>query len=411
MQGDSEDPDRSASRPLPLPPVGAREEFRRDRLTLVMYAMAGVMGYVLNVMGPAMPLIRADLGISRTIGGLHYTAMASGTVLLGFFVDRLARLWGRRTLFWAAGGGLMVAALLIGIGRHPAATLSGALIMGMSGSSLLATIRSALTDVHDRYLAVAITETDTVWSIGALLSATTVGALVAAGIGWREAFLVPAAVWLGVILLGRAETLPKASVALARGQRRPRLTAAYWFNWAALIPSAAAEWSIGVWGASYLVDIRRVQEQTASFSMTAYFGAIVVGRIVASRLARRVDSFPLFLFSLGIALAGSLVFWLANATEVNVAGLFVTGLGISALFPMLLTGAFSAAHGRADTAAARVSLAAGAAILSAPLTLGWIADQGGIRAAFGMVPALLLCAGAFAALGQRSRRRGEVSTT
>ena len=38
----------------------------RDRVTLLTYGMAIAFGFAVAALGPAMPLLREDLGISRT---------------------------------------------------------------------------------------------------------------------------------------------------------------------------------------------------------------------------------------------------------------------------------------------------------------------------------------------------------
>ena len=53
------------------------EAFTRDRLTFLTYGMVVVFGFTVAAIGPAMPLLREDLAISRTVGGLHFTALSS----------------------------------------------------------------------------------------------------------------------------------------------------------------------------------------------------------------------------------------------------------------------------------------------------------------------------------------------
>jgi len=100
----------------------------------------------------------------------------------------------------------------------------------------------------------------------------------------------------------------------------------------------------------------------------------------------------LLLAALGVAAVGFPLFWLARAPALNVAGLFVAGLGIANLYPLALSAATGAAAGQANTASARISLAAGVAILTAPLALGGVADRVGIQSAYGLVIGLLAAA-------------------
>lgn len=391
-------------------PLGADGSgaFTRDRLTFLSYGMVLTFGFAVAALGPAMPLLREDLGISRTVGGLHFTAFASGSVITGMVVGRILPVLGRRRLFWAGGGGVAVGSLLIGAGWHPAITMAGCLIAGASGSATVITVQASLSDRHSANRPVALTEANMTMSVGTVLPALVIGASVALGAGWRPGFLVPTALWLTLYLLMRSEGFPAAVAAEELGHRR-RLPGAYWFFWAGFAPAVGAEWSLGAWGAEYLVSVAGTAEGTASFLMAAFFGAMVLGRFLGGRVARRMSPFPLLLATTLLGLAGAFLLWGSTALPQVVGGLFLAGLGISMLFPMLLSLAIGIVPDRAEVAAARIAIAAGGSVIAAPLILGAVADQVGIRAAFGLVPGLLVFVALFAGLGRRASLAEEIS--
>ena len=383
--------------------VTGRAPFTRDRLTILTYTMAGILGYGFGALGPAMPLLRDDLGISRTVGGLHFTLEAASAVAFGFFIDRLVRHWGRRAVFWTGGAGAALGALVIGLGGHPAITLAGAALIGGPGSAMLASAQSALSDRHRGYRAVALTEGNTAVSAGTVIPALVIGGLVAIGAGWRLAFAVPAVLYLATAVARADQAFPPAA-APPRDQPTRRLPRPYWLFWAAMFPAVGAEWSVAAWGAGYLVEIGGTSEASAALLMTLFFGAMVGGRYLASRLAHRFEPLRILVASAAIGLAGFMVFWRVEGTPAIVTGLFVTGLGISTLFPMLLSMAVGTAADRPDLATARISISAGSSVIVAPLALGWLADQTGIRDAFGVVPALFLMVAVVAFMGRRAER-------
>ena len=108
------------------------------------------------------------------------------------------------------------------------------------------------------------------------------------------------------------------------------------------------------------------------------------------------------LLSILLAGAGFLPFWTTSSTWVALAGLFVTGLGIAGLYPLVLSLAIGAAGSDTVQASARATLASGTAILSLPLVLGRLADLAGIRPAYGVV--LLLLVAVFLVILFNSRR-------
>jgi fucose permease len=71
-------------------------------------------------------------------------------------------------------------------------------------------------------------------------------------------------------------------------------------------------------------------------------------------------------------------------------GLFLTGLGVANLYPLILSQAIGAADGDTVQAGARATLASGTAILALPLALGGLADAVGIHFAYAVVLLLLV---------------------
>jgi predicted MFS family arabinose efflux permease len=365
--------------------------------------MATAFGFGVAALGPAMPSLRDDLGISRTVGGLHFTAIAGGSVLAGLAVGRIIGRWGRRPVFWWGGAGIAAGTLLIGLGGHPAVTLTGGLLIGALGAMMMAVAQATAADAHPFHRAVALTELSTSMSVGTVIPALLIGASLAIGAGWRPGFVVPAAIWAVLLVLRRTEVFPPANRPGARGTRRP-LPTAHWFFWPAFIPAVAAEWSVGSWGAGYLVDVAGTTEGSASLLMSVFFGAMVAGRVLGGRAARVVRPFPLLLGTTATGLGGFLLFWGSQSVVPVAGGLLVAGLGISMLFPMLLSLGMATAPDRSDLVSSRVFIAAGGATMVAPVALGAIADQTGIRAAFGVVPGLFVLVAVLAALGYRADR-------
>ena len=74
----------------------------------------------------------------------------------------------------------------------------------------------------------------------------------------------------------------------------------------------------------------------------------------------------------------------------NIVGLFITGLGVANIFPLTLSVAVGVAANQSNAASARITVGGGLAILSAPLILGWTADQLDIYNAYGLVFILLM---------------------
>lgn len=100
-----------------------------------------------------------------------------------------------------------------------------------------------------------------------------------------------------------------------------------------------------------------------------------------------------------------MIYWTAAAPIYGLVGLFITGLGISSLYSLILSlaigyGAKRHPNGQGSRqrpgntvrASSFSSLASGVAIFSLPLILGRLADAVGIRSAYSIIILLLVVA-------------------
>ncbi len=75
----------------------------------------------------------------------------------------------------------------------------------------------------------------------------------------------------------------------------------------------------------------------------------------------------------------------------NVAGLFVTGLGVANFYPLTVGSAMSVLPHGVDRALVRLQISAGGALLLMPLLVGILSDAVGMKSGMGViVPTLLL---------------------
>jgi fucose permease len=91
-----------------------------------------------------------------------------------------------------------------------------------------------------------------------------------------------------------------------------------------------------------------------------------------------------------VASVGFAIFWGAGSALVGKTGLFISGLGVASMYPLILSLAIGAAGDKTIQASARATLASGVAILALPLVLGRLADGVGIHLAYGVVVLLLI---------------------
>ena len=389
---------------------GMRDGFARDPITWTAYGLVGYFAFTMTVLGPIMPFLREEQGLGYAAASLHFSAFALGGVLVGLLGNRVLVRWGRRSGLWGGAAGMALGALLLVLGPGAWATVPAALVMGTCGALLLVSSEALLSDRHGEWSAVALSESNVAASACAISAPLLVGAFAASGLGWRPALVAPVAALalLAALTFFRSPGPPERDVAREGGAPPgPRaLPPRYWAFWVLVTLGVGSEWCVGYWGADFLDDSAGLTRPGAAAALTLFLVAMLLGRLLGSRLARAVPPTRLLAATLCVALAGFLVFWLSGGTAPALAGLFVTGLGIGSVYPLGVSAALAAAPGNADAAAARLAVGGGGAVLVAPFALGALADRVGIGTAFGVVAPMLLAAVALTIVAGRTRQAG-----
>lgn len=144
------------------------------------------------------------------------------------------------------------------------------------------------------------------------------------------------------------------------------------------------------WSADYLENGLGMLKANAAQAVSLFLAGMIIGRMAGSRLVQNFSTHKLVTLSILVAGTGFLIFWLAGNALLGMGGLFITGLGVASLYPLILSMAMAAAGNNTVKASARATLASGTAILALPLILGRLADAVGIWQAYGVVILLLL---------------------
>ena len=181
-----------------------------------------------------------------------------------------------------------------------------------------------------------------------------------------------------------------------------RIPRTFWIVMVAASAAAGAEFGVNYWGASLLAENTTAAASTVTAAMSAPVAGVAVGRTFGARLALRLSAHSLLAGGWVLALLGFVVFWRAGSIALAATGMFVIGLGLSVVYPLLLDRAVLLMPDRSDRAMALVSPFVGAAIGLAPFVLGALAASVGISAAFLMVP-LIMVVGLGAVLASRPR--------
>lgn len=355
------------------------------------YFLFAFYAYFLNILGPITPFLKEELHLSYTISSLHFTAFAVGILLIGLGGHLLIQRLGHWRSLWLGVGGMSLSALLLVAGQSPLVTIGASFFMGLVGSLILAIVPAALSDQHGELRAIALSKANTVSSLVAAAAPLLVGWFAHSSGGWRLALglvaLTPIVLFLS---LGKGTSPAAASTLESPTEANRPLPPLFWIYWVALVLAVSVEFCTVFWSANYLEQVLGMVKAGAAQAVSLFLAGMILGRLSGSRLVQRFSIRSVVTGSILVASLGFLVFWGTERVFIGLGALFITGLGVANLYPLILSLAIAAAAPNTVQASARATLASGTAILALPLVLGRLADAVGIHWAFGVVGLLLL---------------------
>jgi fucose permease len=367
-----------------------KSEIRRTPNALLVYLILAIYAYLMNVPGPIISFLRAQFNMNYTLASLHFSAFAAGMVLVGLFGGRLLR----RINHWKAVGigclGMGVGALALTFGNSAFITVSGLFLMGLIGTLILSVYPAILDEEMGRGSAVGIAEANGFSSILSALAPLAVGFSVAKWASWRPAVLIAVLFALGLgIWLSFFTTSGKQRLAQGSNQLgKTKLPNRFWGYWVAQILGVSIEFCTIYWSAEYLGKVFALDQALAAQFVSLFLGGMVVGRFTGGNLIRRFRPQKVLIGTILVGMFGYSLYWLQGNTAIALIGLFILGLGVSMLYPSILSLELEVAGDEKKLAGSRATLASGLAILLLPFALASLADRIGIQSAFGIIAAL-----------------------
>lgn len=359
-----------------------------------------VLGYLIYGVGAVSPFLREQLSLTDAEQGLHSSAMAIGIVGAGMFADRIDRHLGMARTHALAALVAMVACLVLAWAPALAVTLGAAATIGLTNGLILGHANGQLAHGGGAGARLRLARANFLSMLSALAVPLVIAGAIGVGLGWQLVF-VPAIVLLLIAVAG-ARTVKPLRVETVESDHR--LPMAFWLGWLLVVAVVAVEFAAVFWAAT-LVE-RRVGASLADAALVAsgFYAGMIAGRFGLSlRAAGELE--PRLLVRIGLvgALVGALLAWVAADLPVSAGALFICGAGVAVLYPLGVSMALGVSGGHPATAAARVTLASGVAILAAPLVLGALADAVGVETGWLLVPALCVAALALTLIVGRER--------
>lgn len=314
-------------------------------LLVVIYIVFISLGLPDGVLGSAWPAIHVSLGVPVGVGGI----IALVITLMGI-VSSLSTTWLVRRL--GVGPLLLVSTILTTIaliGFSQASAFIWLVLLAVPLGLGAGAIDAALNHyVATHYKAHHMNWLHAFWGLGATIGPMIFAVTLTSG-GWRSGFWVLGLIQAGIVLLlllslplwthvheRRQKANPEdadlqdVKFSLLLKDRMVRL------SFLAFLLYVGVEVGIGLWLASYLVNIQAMSNETAALYTGAYYGAITITRIFTGFISMKIPGKLMIRVGVLVSFLGALLLVMNVAPAVSLIGIIVIGIGFAPIYPTLI---------------------------------------------------------------------------
>ncbi|HPW17878.1 MAG TPA: MFS transporter [Candidatus Aminicenantes bacterium] len=361
---------------------GAPSPLAVGRLQASAWAGMFVFGIVMAVLGAILPSLFDRFGFGAGMAGNLFLAMnfamLATTVFFGPLVDR----FGFKPLLAVSSALVALAFFMLSRASGYGLVLAAAVVLGLGGGALNGGTNALTSDLHEgERRGAALNVLGIFFGFGALSIPFLIGTL-RQSLGVPTILLVAAGLGLVPLVIYAVLPFPRAKqeqgfpiMEAARIARSPLL----WLCAFVLFFQSGNEFTAGGWISTHLQKTHGLGAGASAIVLAGYWAAIMSGRLLSSRLVRRLRSETLILGSAALALAAASLLALARSGAAAAAGAVLLGLGFSAIFPTTLAvvgGRFASLTGTAFSVVIAVGLAGG---MLGPWLAGRIAETSSLR--------------------------------
>lgn len=373
-------------------------ERRRQRSTRIAFFIAG---FVMASWAPLVVFAQARTKLGSGPLGLLLLGLGVGSIAAMPLSGALAARFGCRRV--------LIAATLVVCAALPfMAALSGVAALG----AVLLVFGAGLGTVDCVVnIQAVIVERDSgrpmmsgfhgLFSLGGILGAGGLSALLSLGLSPLAAVLCVVAVTLGALAAAAPGLLSRASASDGPVFAIPRGAVVVIGLLCCVV--FLTEGSVLDWSAIFMTDVRGLAPRYGGLGYAAFATAMTLGRLTGDRIVRRLGRSRVVLAGGLCAAAGLAVATLVPSVPAALLGYALVGAGCSNIVPVLYTAAGRQTAMPEHIAIPAITMLGYAGILAGPALIGLVASASSLPAAFLAVAAALLVV---AAVGPRSLRGG-----
>lgn len=319
---------------------------------IIIYLAFISLGLPDAMLGSAWPVMRTDLDASLGTAGVLSMVIAGCTIVSSLLSGTVLRLFGTGKVTLVSC--ILTAAALLGFSWSPSLIwlVVFAIPLGLGAGSVDAGLNSY---VAAHYKAHHMSWLHCFWGVGATIGPIIMASYISGENLWRQGYLVVAVIQFVLVVI-LFITLPlwdkvaKSSKATRGDEQEERVEEAEqtsgptkpWkvkgvkYALLTFIFYSSVEASAGLWGSSFLVNVKGLSAASAAQWVSFFYLGITIGRMLTGFITFRMNNRMLIRYGQLIALTGTVLLLLPLPTIISLSGYMILGLGLAPIFPCML---------------------------------------------------------------------------
>ncbi|MDD4863645.1 MAG: MFS transporter [Alishewanella agri] len=361
--------------------------------TAVIFSGFFILGNLIILWGLLLPDLAAELALSKSLSGLFFSLMSAGTILGAVLGGKYAQRFQFLKLFAVLALLSACWLLLISLVSDWRYLLLLITMIGMTYSIMFTIGHTLIARLFANRRAAMMGLMDFMFSLGTLTAPLWVVLLFRYLDDWRWPLRILAFCLIAIACYSywAAARLPALAQPSRSGARSLSYTALlsqplFLLLLLVMIGYGAAEWGQGNWFVSYAVTGLGLEAEQSRLLLAWFTGGMVLSRLGFALLLRWLNASQLLLLLGILTVSGALLVKLGATVTLLGVGNLLLGLGIGAIFPLMLATVMDLDSDNGPVLSGIASIGSAVGFQFAGLLTGLWAGQAGIVNAFWLVP-------------------------
>ncbi|MGV3464110.1 MAG: MFS transporter [Heyndrickxia sp.] len=317
-------------------------------LLVIIYLAFISLGLPDSLLGAAWPVMQLDLGAPLETAGFLFMTVAGGTIISSLVSGKVLKRFGTGKVTFVSV--FMTACALLGFHFAPSVVwlYVCAIPLGLGAGA----VDSGLNDyVATHYKAHHMSWLHCFWGVGATFGPIIMAQFISVQHSWRNGYSAISGIQFSLVIIllltlplwNRVSKVNTKSIKEeledynenAKGVK-PLQIKGVKLALASFLFYCGVESTVGLWGSSFLVNIKELPAAQAAQWVSLYYGGITIGRFITGFITFKMNNRTLIRMGQIIALVGAAFLFLPLPSNFILIGFILIGLGLAPIFPCML---------------------------------------------------------------------------